>query len=302
MNDHDPEQHSEQHPDGIDPDDARRAERLRDVLGADEAVDDVPMSPYDLAYVEMQARGRRQRKVAGLALAAALVVFVAGSALALGRNGRTDDGEVAGSHGSTLGTSTAVVPTSSQLDGTTTMPSGTSGVLCGVLSVPSDTAPTCGPTSTAESSTSELPSSSSSSGGPSTTAPPTTYPPPTSAATPTTPTTVPIGGDCGSWSPVGWPTTFPPSRTLASCLIGAFDAGVPATLRIEIYRTGDPNQPVTTTYEVIGLHKVRVTIDSGQSKVPPQTLEIEECTSLTADGYNSNVVAVSGCVQIIGHD
>ena len=229
----------------------------------------------------------------------ALAVVIGGSALALGRAGSTTGVDIALSGGSIGGKAASAVSTTTALDGTT-VPSGPATGLCaGLESSPDDTLPTCTTTSTVE--------------------------PPTAIGTPTTPTGPSTHAEdhhpaVHRGHHLGERDLAAEGRRLRLVVAGRLADDLPAAShlrglpdrRLQRRRPGHPpsrdlsqrrsRPPVTTTYEVIGVHKVRVTIDSGKSKVPPQTLEVEDCSSLAADGTSSNLVTVGNCVQVIGHD
>jgi hypothetical protein len=131
------------------------------------------------------------------------------------------------------------------------------------------------------------------------TTPTTAHGPTTTIPTVTDPTsphgtqTTELPRDCGSWAPIGWPTTALPPRTLAQCLLTAFDAGVDARLTVKQYQ-GDPEHTTTTVYEVVGVHVVQVgttTAAPGQQSGGAAV----RCTTLVDTFPDSSVVLASDC-------
>jgi hypothetical protein len=284
----------EHQPDDPTVDDDRRGQALRDLLGATAAGEVIPAPGDDVDELERRAGQRRQRKVVGLATVVVLVLLLGGSAVALGHRS-SDGGQVdvasnvlGGTPASSLTTTVPRLEPYACLEPDVVPIAG-----CELGTVPG-TAPAI-PDPNATEPTPPPSETSSTPDRPPPTTPRTTFPPASSSSDPpTTPTTTDSGRDCGSSTPSGWPTTTMASPMLAQCLVDGFDAGVPNTLRVVVYRN-DPDHPVTTSYEVVGLRRVKVTTDARRSEVPPQTLTVQVCTSLAASIGSADVVTVGGC-------
>ncbi len=129
-----------------------------------------------------------------------------------------------------------------------------------------------------------------------TTEPTTTVGPTQTATAPTTSSTTPAGQiDCGTaYLASGWPTTILPSPTLQQCLLSAFAAGTPAIYRERAQTDGEGGHIKVTTYEVIGVHQARRTVDATGAQ-PPGGITVSVCSGL-ASGPDGQLTA-SGCVS-----
>jgi hypothetical protein len=111
--------------------------------------------------------------------------------------------------------------------------------------------------------------------------------------TTTTTTTTRPGGvqNCGSFdTAAGWPTTF--ARQRADCLLNAFAAGTPARYVLYTAPSASSNRRVSNIYEVIGVQRVRVTVDA--TAYGGDTITVSECTGLTDNGN----LQATGCTVV----
>jgi hypothetical protein len=283
-------------PDELDELDERRAARLRELLDDGDPIVDAPV-PADL---QPRADARRQRKVAGIGLAAALVLLAGGSAFALSHKADAGSAELGVAAPATGG---RAVPTT--VVGSVVVPAPDGSALVCEVPDPIDpidpVAPNlpCEPTTSGPADTAAV--------DPTVSNPPTTFLPSTTAnrllptttiplTTPTSPhgtQTTELPRDCGYWAPIGWPTTALPSRTLSECILGAFDAGVDARLTVKEYQ-GDPEHTTTTYYEVVGVHVVQVaTVTTAPGQQSGGTTV--RCTSLVDAWPSPSLVHADDC-------
>jgi hypothetical protein len=108
----------------------------------------------------------------------------------------------------------------------------------------------------------------------------------------TTTTTTTRGGPvrgCGTFdTAAGWPTTF--ARPRNDCLLTAFASGTPAMYLLYTAPSPGDTRRIATTYEVIGVQRVRVTVDT--TGWGGTTITVSECTGLTDNGFN---LQTTGC-------
>ncbi len=243
----------------MNPEDELR-DRLRQELGDPVKTDPTGANDPGWAAIE-EAGDRRRRRDRRLVLAATAAAAVVVAALVL--VGRTDR------------TSTTALRTGS--GGTTVVP-GSSTVGSATSATPS--------TGTEVPTTSTVPV---------TTLAPITVPATAPTTVPaTTASTTPAGQiDCGTaYLASGWPTTILPSPALQQCILSAFAAGRPAIYRERAQTDGQGGHIKITTYEVIGVHQVRRTVDATGAQ-PPGAVTVSVCTGL-ASGQDGQLAA-SGC-------
>ena len=83
-----------------------------------------------------------------------------------------------------------------------------------------------------------------------------------------------------------------PSPTLQQCILSAFAAGTPAIYRERAQTDGQGGHIQITSYEVIGVHQVRRTVDATGAQ-PLGAITVSVCTGL-ASGSDGQLAA-SGC-------
>ena len=257
-------------PHDLDGEDIDRVARdLHDALHHDPPLA-VSADPGLVEQLRRRSAARRRAKVAAVALVAAGAVVA--SAVALTAGGGHDGATHLAAGGS---------------DTTSTLPVVTT------TSVGDDDVPL---TSEATTSTGPAgPTSSSSTSPSSMVAIPTTTIPSGSSTTPYLTTSTSVGGDCGSWSPVGWPTTFVFSPDAAQCLLDAFATGTRATFHLVVPDVDYPTHQITEDFLVVGVRLVQVRVDRTDARDDPKTVVTERCRQLTFQLGAGEVYAVGNC-------
>jgi hypothetical protein len=109
---------------------------------------------------------------------------------------------------------------------------------------------------------------------------------------PPVPTTLQVGGNCGTHDLAGgWPTTTTLPQQTTTCIEAALRIGRSATL-IEIAQTdGQGGHLRVTTFRVTARNRLLVTINNTKAK-PRGTVQRWRCTGLTTSG---DELVASGC-------
>jgi hypothetical protein len=244
----------------------RVADQLHDALHHDPPLP-VSADPGLVDELGRRSAARRRGKIAALSLAAVCVVVAGGVALAATRSDTGSTHLAAGGDEASTTTYTGCVQCiQSPLTTATTVEGSGSTSSTGL------TSPTSFPVTTVPT-------------GPSTT--------PTSG----TPTTM-TGTDCGSWGPVGWPTTFVYSPMAAQCLLGGFALGKPYTFHLVIPDTDYPDHQITEDFQVVGVRFVQVRVDRTHALDAPHTVMTERCRQLTYQQGSGEVYAVGRCTPV----
>jgi hypothetical protein len=133
--------------------------------------------------------------------------------------------------------------------------------------------------------------------------------PTTSTSTPDTATTIPASTtgstgttgttttgnpyDCGTaYLASGWPTTMAQSPVMQQCILDHFASGQPAVYAERAQTDGEGGHIEITTYDVIGVHRVRRTVDARGAQ-PPGGITVSVCTGLS--GNLGGPITASGC-------
>lgn len=240
-----------------------------------------------LTSIRTRAALRRRARLAGLGVVAAALVLVGAVALGLGRS--SDDARTVladgpstslGSSVTTAGSSTLVVPgTTDAVDTTSTgMPAGVPST--STTSNPDTTRPFPQTTTTIDKG-------------------------PLPTVGPTTSTTLPGGpdGDCGEVVPIaGYPTTFLMPADGVDCFIARFQARVPARFVVIAFADNpgggiDETTSERRTYTTDGGGTVDFTVERRSPGVGPWTphATLQGCTQVTKVWPSAAQLTVGGC-------
>ena len=95
-------------------------------------------------------------------------------------------------------------------------------------------------------------------------------------------TTSAEGVSCGTdYLASGWPTTTVAGPAYAACIFHAFATGRHATYREVAQTDGHGGHDEVTTYQVVGIHEILVTVDAAKA-LHPGPIRERKCTVLVA--------------------